>query len=104
MLARDVEGVPPQRERSRRIADALHVEAGDLLFETAFAEQNVRGWNAAILEIERRPLLVAHEARRLADGETGRATLDQNGTDSVQSGCVAHINQKQLGFGAVGRK
>src|SRR5512145_930072 len=42
-LARLLVAVAPERERARRVADALDVEAGDLFFETAFLEQHVLG-------------------------------------------------------------
>src|SRR5580693_9003349 len=57
------EGMAPDRERARRIADSLNVEAGDLLLEPPFAEQQVARRDDAILEVELAPLLAAHEQR-----------------------------------------
>ncbi len=42
LLARDIEGVASKRERARRIADAFDIEAGNLFFEAALAQKDVR--------------------------------------------------------------
>src|SRR4029077_21059885 len=60
MLARTAEGVAAERERARRVADPLDVEAGDLLLETARPEQDVLGGNAAVVEMPLPPFLAAH--------------------------------------------
>src|SRR5207302_1529900 len=74
VVARLVVGVAPEGERARGIADALDVEARNLLLEAAGSEQDVFRRHAAVLEMQLAPLLAAHEARRRADGEARAAS------------------------------
>src|SRR5262249_47403261 len=86
MLARLVESITSERESARGIADALDVEARHLLLEAAGPEQHVLGRHAAIVEVQLAPLLAAHEGRRLADDEAGRAALDDHRADAADTG------------------
>src|SRR3989442_562879 len=97
VLARQVEGMPAQRQRARGIAQALHVEARDLLLESTRAQQHVLARNAAVLEIQLRPLLAIHEGRRLADLDAGRAALHQHRAYAVHARPEAHVDQEQVG-------
>src|SRR5215471_4474952 len=83
MLARLVEGVTCERQRTRGVAEALDVEPRHLLLEAAGSEQNVLGRNAAIVEMEFAPLLAAHEARGRADLEARRVAFDDHGADAA---------------------
>jgi len=70
VLPRQIEGELAKRERTRRIAQTLDVEARDQVLEPAGAEQQVILRNAAIVEEERTPVLAVHERTRRADFET----------------------------------
>src|SRR4029079_16409440 len=102
VIARRVEGMPAKRERARGIADAFDIESRNLLLEAALAEQHIRGRYAAIVEIKRTPLLVAHEARRLAYRETWRAAFHQDRADSTNTRPIADLDQEESGIAAVG--
>ena len=92
------------RQRAGCIADALGIERGDLLLETARPQQEVLLRNASIREIKRTPFLTAHKGRRLANGEAGRITLDQNGTDAVETRTETNVHKVEFGITAVGPK
>ena len=49
--------IAAERERTRGVADALDIEAGDLLLEAAFLQQHVLGPHVDIVEIGRSPIL-----------------------------------------------
>src|SRR5712691_5512752 len=102
MVARLVEGVAPEGERARRIADALHVEARDLLLEAARAEQHVVGRNATIVEMQLAPFLAAHEARRLTDTKPRRVTRHDHRADPADAGPEPRIDEKHGGVRAEG--
>src|SRR5882757_11482218 len=104
MLARLIEGIAPERERARGIAEALDVETGHLLLEAAGPEQHVLRRDAAVLEMELAPFLAAHELRRLADGEARRVALDDDRADAAHTGPIAHIDEKDRGVWAEGGK
>ena len=104
MFTRHIETVTPQGQRARGIAQALHVEAGDLFFEPANAQQHLAGRDAAVFKIQLAPLLATHEVGRLANGEPRRAALHQHRANAVHPGAKAHINQKQRRMRAVGGK
>src|SRR5690606_38115459 len=95
MLARQVEGVPAEREGTRRVPEALDVEAGDLLLEAAGSQQDVGDRDTRVLEVERRPLLAVHEPARLADREARGAALDQHRADAVHAGAEADVDQEK---------
>src|SRR5215831_889620 len=94
MLARLVEGITPERQRARGVAEALDVETRHLLLEAARSQQDVLRRNAAIFEMEFAPLFAAHEARGLPDGKARRAALDDHRADAADTWPVAHIDQK----------
>ena len=54
--ARRLVGVAAERERARGVADALDVEAGDLLLEAAFLQQHVLRRHVDIVEVESAPI------------------------------------------------
>src|SRR3981189_3063836 len=102
MLARLVEGIAPEGERARRIAEALDVEARHLFLEAAGAEQDVLRRDAAILEMQLAPFLAAHELPRAADGKARPIGLDDDRADAAQTGRIAHIDEKDRGIRAEG--
>src|SRR5215211_503776 len=104
IIARRIERIAPERQRAGGVADALDIEARDLLLESARPEQHVFRGNAAALEMQLAPLLAAHKTRRRADRETRRATLDNYRTDAFQPGSVTHIYKKYCSIWAEGRK
>src|SRR5207245_304199 len=99
--ARRLVGVAAQRERARRVADALDVEAGDLLLEAAFAKQHTLLGHRYVREMELRPFLARHELRRLAAAHARRLALDQHRADAADAGTEAHIDEEELGVGRV---
>src|SRR5271170_242398 len=100
MLARQIEREAAERQRARRVADALGVEAGDLLLEAAGPEQQVARLDAAIVEIERPPGLAVHELGRLAELEAGRVALDQHRADAADSRPEPNVDEKNVGLAA----
>ncbi len=78
VLAGDVKGMTPDGERTRRVADALDVEPGYLLLETASAQQDVFRRNEAIFEIKLLPAVAAHEMRLLTEREARRVALQND--------------------------
>jgi hypothetical protein len=64
------------RQRARRIADALSIETGDLLLETAGWQQHVLRWHITVFEIKLLPGISTHEARLLAEREARRVDAD----------------------------
>src|ERR1700716_2976675 len=103
MLSRALIGVAAERQRARRVAEPLDVEGGDLLLEAAGAEQYVPSRKAAIVEVQLRPFLAAHEAGWLSDAEARRAALDDHRADAVEARPIAQIDEKDLGIRAEGR-
>src|SRR5262245_63584049 len=104
MLARALVGVAAERQRARRIAEPLDVEGRNLLLEAAGAKQHVLGRDAAVVEMQLRPFLAAHEARWFSDAEARRAALDDHRADAVEARPIAQINKEDLGIGAEGRE
>src|SRR5690606_21285411 len=102
MITRGVEGVSAECYRTRGISETLDVEAGNLLFEPAWAQQDVFLRDAAVIEIELGPLLSVHELGWRPYLEALRFTVDQNGSDAAQPRTEAHIDKKQIGLMAVG--
>src|SRR3981081_4487345 len=100
MLARLIEGIAPERERARGIAEALDVETGHLLLEAAGPAHDGLRRDAAVLEMELPPFLAAHEARRLPDLEARRVALDDHRADAAQPRSVAHIDEEDRGITA----
>src|SRR5581483_8459688 len=86
------------------IADALHIEALDLLLEPARTQQQVLARNAAILEVELAPAIAADEAGRPSEAEAGHSALDQHRADPVDPRPETDVDQEKLGLGAVGRE
>ena len=101
MLPRDIVGVATERKRSRRVSDPLDIESRHLLPEAAGAEQDLIGRDAAIVEIQLRPLLPAHEHGRGSHLESGSPALDENRPYPIDPRRKAHVQQKQRGIGAV---
>src|SRR5215831_16152635 len=104
MLAGALVGVTAERQRARRVAEPLDVEGRDLLLEAAWAEQHVLGQDAAIVEVQLRPFLAAHEARGLADAEARRAALDDHRADAIEARPVAQVDEKDFGVRAESRE
>ena len=102
MLPGGIETVTAESERPGSVADALGVEGGDLLLESARAQQHVFGADITIVEKQRHPGIAVHEARGLAEREAGRAALDQHRAETGDARAVADINEEQVRFRAEG--
>src|SRR3546814_1242223 len=74
-----------QRQRTRGIAQAFHIEAGYLLLESTRPQQDLRRGDARAIEIQLRPMLAVHEARRLPHDEARCTALDQYRPDTARS-------------------
>src|SRR5262245_49342448 len=71
-----LERVAAERERARGVAEALDVEAGHLLLEAAFAEQDhVLGY-AHVFEVQLGPFLAGHEGRGFTPPDAWSASLN----------------------------
>src|SRR5688572_6909721 len=80
-----LEGVAPQRERTRGVAYALDVEAADLLFEAAFLEQHHIGGDLHVIEMKLRPLFTGHESGRLTPPDAWGVRWYEDGTDAANA-------------------
>src|SRR6185503_1276769 len=96
--ARALEGVAAERERARGVADALDVEAADLLLETAFLEQHHVGWDVNVVEVQLGPLFAGHEGGGLTPPDAWDRLLDENGTDAADAGTEANVGEDHIGI------
>ena len=103
MFLRRVKRVAAKRQRARRVTDALDVEATDLLLESPGAQEDVLGWNPAVLKDQLTPLLPTHVGVRRTDSETWSVTLDEHRADAVYSRPKPDVDQIQGGVVAVRR-
>src|SRR5207237_4519384 len=99
--ARGLVRIAAERERARRVADALDIEAGDLLLEAAFAEQHLIVAHRRVREVELRPFLARHEARALSRAEPRSAALDQHRADAAAAGAGAPVDEDGKGISGV---
>ena len=92
--ARLLVGVAAERERARRVADALDVEAGDLLLEAALAEQHHLLGHEDVVEMQFRPFFARHEMRLPSPANLLR--FDEDGTDAADAGAESHVREDQI--------
>src|SRR5437868_15407927 len=98
MLTSALIGIAPERQRTRRVAEPFDVEGGDLFLEAAGTEQHVLGRDAAIVEVQLRPFLAAHEAGWLSNAEARGAALDDYRADPAKAWFIAQVDEKDFGI------